>query len=78
MPPRSRTSRPLTNVQLVSHMMESSRCGGLKQAFIIEAILAYAKTVVASDVPWTNGFIDRNAWLACARECIDAIESRTA
>jgi predicted nucleic-acid-binding protein len=67
--------KPQTNVQLVTHMMEYSQVGALKQAFIIEAISQYSKQIVESE-PWTDGVITHAAWKAAAQECITEIENR--
>ena len=65
-----------TNVQLVKHMMEQSSQGALMQAFIIEAIHQYAKTTLHAK-PWDKeAFISQDAWKACARDAMSAIDNR--
>ena len=64
-----------TNVQLVKHMMEQSSQGALMQAFIIEAIRKYAELTLNAQ-PWDKAFISQDAWKACARDAISAIDNR--
>lgn len=65
-----------TNVQLVKHMMEHSSQGALMQAFCIEAIRRYAE--LTSKAPdWDKeAFISQDAWRACAKEALTAIDNR--
>ena len=69
------TRRPLTNVEFLTHMMNHSQAGALKQAFILEAIRNYSKDVIDSP-PWADGVISYAAWLTAAQECLAAIENR--
>jgi hypothetical protein len=66
-----------TNVEFVTDMMEFSDAGGLKQAFVIEAIHKYA-TYITTETEWRseNACISPDAWLCCAEECLDAIDNR--
>lgn len=68
-----------TNVQLINDMMADSKQGPLMQAFLIEAIHAYAKQVKASksNPEWAaQAFISWQSWGACAEEALDAIDNR--
>ena len=68
-----------TNVQLINDMMSDSKQGALMQAFLIEAIHAYAKQVKASksNPEWAaQAFISWQSWGACAEEALDAINNR--
>lgn len=68
-----------TNVQLINDMMSHSKQGPLMQAFLIEAIHAYAKQVKASksNPEWAaQAFISWQSWGACAEEALDAIYNR--
>ena len=65
-----------TNVQLVKHMMEQSSQGALMQAFVIEAIRKYAELTLDAQ-PWDKeAFISQDAWKACARDAMSAIDNR--
>lgn len=68
-----------TNVQLINDLMSHSKQGPLMQAFLIEAIHAYAKQVNASksNPEWAaQAFISWQSWGACAEEALDAINNR--
>ena len=66
----------MLNTEFVEKMMSESKAGGLKQAFIIEAIYKYSKDVMTCK-PWgEKHMINFNAWKQCAAECIQAIENR--
>ena len=67
-----------TNIQFVTELMANSRQGALMQAYIIEAIHAYAKQTKVSP-PWStdNTFISEAAWRACADEALEAINNRS-
>lgn len=67
-----------TNVQFIKEMMETSEVGGLKEAFIIEAIHQYARQVINDPTDWGNSFISKEAWQVCAKECLAAIDGRNA
>jgi hypothetical protein len=64
-----------TNVGRILHLMEWSRCGGLMQAFVIEALGSYADYLLrtAEDYKKKNreSFINPEAWVACAQEVAD-------
>ena len=68
-----------TNAQLINDLMSHSKQGPLMQAFLIEAINAYAKQVKASksNPEWAaQAFISWQSWGACAEEALDAINNR--
>jgi len=67
-----------TNAQLINALMSYSTQGVLMQAFVIEAIHAYAKQTKVSP-PWStdNTFISEAAWRACADEALEAINNRS-
>ena len=68
-----------TNAQLIGDLMSFSKQGPLMQAFLIEAIHAYAKQVKASksNPEWAaQAFISWQSWGACAEEALDAINNR--
>jgi hypothetical protein len=65
-----------TNAQLIGDLMSFSKQGPLMQAFLIEAIHAYATQTKVSP-KWANeGFISEAAWRACADEALEAINNR--
>ena len=70
-------SKHITNVELINKLMTHSQQGVLMQAFLIEAIHAYAKQTKVAP-PWStdNTFISEAAWRACADEALDAINNR--
>lgn len=71
------SKKPLTNVQLVTHMMNHSAVGALKQAFIIEALRTYSENIVRSP-PWPDtAVISHAAWKIAAQECLDSLNSRS-
>jgi hypothetical protein len=67
-----------TNVQFIKEMMEQSAVGGLKEAFIIEAVHNYSRQVINDPTDWGNSFISKAAWQVCAKECLTAIDGRNA
>lgn len=72
------TPKYLNNVELVTHMMEFSKAGALKQAFIVEAIAAYA-LVQSNAEPWepSTSPVNQASWKICAQECLDSINNRS-
>jgi accessory colonization factor AcfC len=69
-----------TNIQLITGLMCDSQQGVLMQAFLIEAIHAYAKQVKASksNPEWAaQAFISWQSWCACADEALEAINNRS-
>ena len=74
----SRGKRTRTNVQFIKEMMEASEVGGLKEAFIIEAVHNYSRQVINDPTDWGNSFISKAAWQVCAKECLAAIDGRNA
>lgn len=70
--PRKKTG-PVTNVQIVKAIMEGGSYGALTQAFVVQAIRAYAEEVVTAPPPpapadGTVPFIAHDAWRSVARE----------
>jgi hypothetical protein len=56
--------------------MTHSGQGALIQAFVIEAIRHYAEKTQDAPAWDKQTFISQEAWKACARECLEAIENR--
>ena len=76
-PAEQATPRRMTNTERLTHMMEYSRAGALKQAFIIEAIRRYAEQCKdISPAQWGEAqlMVNREAWQICARECLQELE----
>lgn len=70
-------SRPATNVEFVTELMEFSAHGALIQAFVMQALEQYAKRVAAMtpealDMPMVSG----QAWHGCAVEVRDKLARR--
>jgi len=62
-------SQPLTNVEFVTDLMEHSAYGALIQAFVLQALGQYAKTVVAaSPQELDTSLVSGHAWHGCALE----------
>lgn len=58
-----------TNVDFVTHIMEYSDYGALKQAFIISALDVYSRMCIRDDEECkVSGFIDPQTWQDIARE----------
>lgn len=70
--------KPVTNEQLLLSMVRLSKAGGIKQAFVLEAIRIYSEQILnVADEEWgKNSFISLDIWKQCARECVDAIKNR--
>lgn len=69
--------RPATNTEFVTNLMEISRHGPLIQAFVIQALDQFSKTVAAStpdalDTPLVSGY----AWHGCAVEIQEKLKAR--
>ena len=78
-----RKTKGLTNVELVTDMMEFSKYGALSQIFIIEAIGRYADQCTEELTPEAlaeyekkGSFINMNAWLGVAKEIKERLENR--
>ena len=83
-------SKHETNSQRLTRLMEHSHCGPLMQAFIMMAIMEYAKKVVEHyeakpEELEKEQFVNPKAWLACAKEVVmtwydtwEEVESRYA
>lgn len=66
----------MLNTEFVQEMMLKSKAGGLKQAFVIEAVYRYSKNVLGSK-PWgEEQMISFEAWRQCAEECVSSIDNR--
>lgn len=70
-----------TNTELVTDLMEFSKCGGLMQAFVIEALIKYSQLTLAA-APWDpnnviSHMLSQDAWKACAAEALKTIEERS-
>jgi len=65
-----------SNTQFVKDLMTRSGQGALIQAFVIEAIRHYAEKTQDAPVWEKETFISQDAWKACARECLEAIDNR--
>lgn len=71
-----RKRKPLTNVQCLEKMMEFSKVGALKQAFIMQAIETYAKQQIADTSVWpAETMISQKAWKKAAQECLDELDA---
>ena len=72
--PKKRKQKRKTNQQVVMNMMNYSAAGGLKEAFILQAIERYAQEIVNSE-PWSeNSLISFAAWQTCANEVIATLK----
>ncbi|HEY1029778.1 MAG TPA: hypothetical protein VGE28_19365 [Pseudomonas sp.] len=65
----------LTNTQLVEELMEFPRSGPLMQAFVMQALSAFSKGVLASR-PGSlgNAMVSEEAWRACASEVLEKLK----
>lgn len=69
-----RANRQPTNVEMLTHLMNFSRCGALQQAFILTAIEKYAKECIEAgakklDTPMISG----EGWIRCADEALETL-----
>ena len=63
------TTRPMTNVEKVTHIMTYSKHGALAQLFVIDALHKWSGIISkASPEHLDNAFISGEAWIAVARE----------
>ncbi|MBT2325509.1 hypothetical protein J7E62_24555 [Variovorax paradoxus] len=68
----ARTPKRKTNTEFVTDAMEFSRRGALIQAFVMEAILRYAKRVAAGKPEdFDNPMISGEAWHDCGVELVE-------
>jgi hypothetical protein len=66
-----------TNVEFIIHLMEFAKTGPLMQAFVFEALSSYADDVIEAElVGWEKGFVNAQAWKACAKEVKKALDER--
>ena len=62
-------SKRLTNLELVTEIMEFSRSGALAQVFVIDAIYKHATAVAKAEAAEVDhALISDHAWIQCARE----------
>jgi hypothetical protein len=68
----------ITNEELVLRLMNHSQHGVLAQAFVIEALAAYAQRVLDLGEPEDDGtgLISKKAWFAIAGDVLHTIENR--
>lgn len=74
------TVRRLTNVEVITDIMEFSRFGVLAQMFVMDALSKQARAV--SDAPpeafegdgWKDSFMTAEAWQGVAREIADRLD----
>jgi len=59
------------NVHIINSLMQGDP---LMQAFIITAMERYAEAVIANPIPDT-GFINSEAWTACAKEVKETLDA---
>ena len=68
-----------TNTDFIVELMEYSPTGAIAQAFILEAVSRYAKTVAAADpAKLDTGIISGEAWVATAEHIAIAASARRA
>lgn len=71
----------MSNVELVTEIMEFSRSGALAQIFVIDAITKHAAAVSQAEAAEVDhALISGHAWIQCAREIkerLDAYYGRT-
>lgn len=68
--------RRMTNVEKITHMMEHSEYGALKQGFMIQALEEYAKLVSEADLSeFANGFIPGEVWVGIANEVLTELHT---
>jgi len=71
-------SKPETNIEFVTRLMDFSQQGALMQMFIITAIEKYGAIIEAADESeWNTDFINFGAWQRCAIEARENLEART-
>lgn len=71
--------RPMTNVELMTHMMEHSKFGPLAQLIALEGLRNYCDAIVAAP----DGFLgqaalmfDESAWRGCCQEILETMANR--
>jgi hypothetical protein len=68
-----------TNVEMIVRLMEHSRSGPLIQPFVIQSLDAFSKAVVEAGVEGQDpdGWINPEAWLACAKDVRTMLDDAT-
>lgn len=65
-------STPKTNVEIITEIMEFSRCGALAQLFIMDSVARHAERIAAASLDelksMEGGLISPAAWKATAAE----------
>jgi hypothetical protein len=71
-------NKRLTNVELITELMEFSKMGGMGQIFIMAGLHTYAETVVSQPRPEPDprAFICPTIWWDCAKEILDRINEQ--
>ena len=79
---KARKPKPLTNVQLVTQIMNVSKFGAMSQIFIIDAILKQAEAVARMPLEdlkaamANNGMVSAQAWHGVATEIADKMKAQ--
>lgn len=74
---KNKPVKRLTNVELVTEIMEYSERGALIQAFVIEALCNYSERVkAAGPSKFDNMLMSGEAWVGCAEEVLTKINTR--
>ena len=64
-----------TNEEFLIKLMNFSKCGGLMQLFVIEAITKYSELCIEAGADtFDSDLLQGEAWVACAREAKEKID----
>jgi hypothetical protein len=65
-----------TNVEVVTKLMDFSKCGAMQQAFVLTAIEKYAEQCIAAGAKkFESEWLSGAGWIACAEEARDVVRA---
>jgi hypothetical protein len=72
--------KPQTNTEFLTEQMEFSRYGAVMQMFILTALEKYSQQVIRAGETdpefMVNSFVSGVAWIKCAKELIENLDTR--
>lgn len=75
---KPKIKKPMTNVELVTFIMEFSKHGPLAQLFVMDALDKWSKRISNTkpeDYP-VDGFIHPESWISVAKEIQEKLSNR--
>lgn len=71
--------RPMSNIELINHLLGFSKHGPLMQVVVLEGLRAYCQEIVDAQPGFlgaAGNMISEDAWRGCCQEYLDAYQNR--